>query len=211
MTNNEKKSQLRKYYLNLIPYQFRSEKNLELMGIYIDRLINASGIFDNLLDVLDIDKMEGKSLDFIGENIIGVDRSSVPFLDPPSGELLTKLNDVDYRFILKFALIVKNVYPSLPNIQQILDRFFLNQIWITSNKDLTVSYIFDESIPLYIIQNLKMKNLIPAPAGITIELWKKPLNKKFFTLPVFYQDGLPIYKPFEQGFGGVLYHDSYKI
>lgn len=211
MTNNEKKSQLRKYYLNLIPYQFRSEKNLELMGIYIDRLINASGIFDNLLDILDIDKMEGKSLDFIGENIIGVDRSSVPFLDPASGVLLTKLNDIDYRFILKFALIVKNVYPSLSNIQQILDRFFLNQIWVTSTKNFTISYIFDESIPLYIIQNLQIKNLIPAPAGVTIELQKKPLNKKFFALPVFYQDGLPVYKPFEQGFGGVLYHDSYKI
>ena len=232
MTNEEKKSQLTKYYLDKIPYQFRTQYNLELIRVYINALINSGALFENFLDILNIDKMEGKSLDFIGETLIGIDRSSVPFYDVSNnaqiifndiifedfilyeGEIQenTVLSDVNYRIILKFALIVKNITFSLPNINTAFKNFFGNGVYVCSKKPLTLSFVFDSSVfSKVLIQNLKAKNLIPAPAGVSIELWYLPAGKKFFSFPIFYQNNLPVYREFEQGFGGILYHNDFLI
>lgn len=232
MTNGEKKSQLRKYYLDKIPYQFRTEYNLQLMTRYIDALINSTAIFDNFLDILNIDKMEGKNLDFIGENLIGINRNSTPFLDITNNTIIeftdiefeellfyegepqvqTVLNDVDYRIILKFALIVKTVYPSIGNLNTAFNNLAINGVSVFSNKSLTLSYTFNLGvISKTLIQNLKSKNLIPAPAGVSIQIWALPENKKFFNFPVFYDNNLPVYRPLEQGFNGLLYHPDYVI
>lgn len=169
MTNSE----FIAYYTNLLIVQY---SRLPKAKAHIEALINLIAVIellDEVQDAYDIDTAVGVQLDVIGEFPIGLPRKA--FI----------ATDTDYRFYLKFKIILNNSNASLKEIDDLLYSFFGSSITYIDNQDMSMRYTFNvPPITITQVQFLKDNNLLPKPAGVGLEYLEAVPANPF----VFYGD-----------------------
>jgi hypothetical protein len=79
----------------------------------------------------------------------------------------TELNDDEYRFCLKFKILLNNCDSTLYTIQTLLNTYFAGKIYCVDNKDMTMDYYVNTAINNF-TQIALSQNLLPKPMGVKI-------------------------------------------
>ena len=79
----------------------------------------------------------------------------------------SKLNDADYRMMLKLKIVLNNANGTTKQINDSLYSFFGDGIKLDSGGTMKQIYFFDQSL-LDIVTFALQKNLLPKPAGVQI-------------------------------------------
>ena len=176
MTNDEIKEKLEQEYLSLLINYFSTEFNMELFRIFINSLVEGSFLYSGLADILDIDKAEGAMLDFIGKNIVGLDRSAPERV--VEGETIDYLFDSEYRTILKNGIFVKNIDYNATDIRTALSLIFGEGVYLKQENG-SILYVFDEAVvDTFLVEVIVLKNLLPRPEAISVDILMIPKNKE---------------------------------
>lgn len=208
MTDGEVYENLVAEYQSLLINYFATEFNYELFRIWISALIDGSGIF-YLGDLLNVDLMEGANLDFIGENIVGINRACDVRYDS-EGAAYSILTDPEYRVIIKIALLFKNIKCTIPAIQRAL-LFVCGEGAYVKESNLALDYIFDSTlIDRFLAQTIIQKRILPKPQAIPIKVYILENGQKFFNFPAYYNDaGVAVYNVFDAAQGLVYGNPVY--
>jgi len=83
-----------------------------------------------------------------------------------AGANSTKLGDDQYRTAILLQIILNHNDGTLYSIQSYLNTFFQGLITVTDNKDMTMTYYVDPSVPLD--PQTTLKNFLPKPMGVSI-------------------------------------------
>lgn len=194
-------------HLGYIPKPHNTENNRELMRILLTPLMDSWLDIKQLTNLPNIDKMYGAGLDFIGKNLVG-DVSREVDSSIYGSDYLT---DEDFRIVLKFAVIAKQGFPSLPNLRIAFSKFFSTGIYINQDH-VQLQYVIDEgAVPKALLQVIAQKGLFPKPAGVNMMVIVKPAGEKFFNFPIgLDNNNQPIYRPYESQ-PGLIYGANYVL
>lgn len=195
-------------HLGYIPRPHLTEYNIKIVEALLRPIADSMISIKQLADLPNIDKMSGAGLDFIGTNFIGNLTRAVD----PANYGNSYLIDTDYRIILKFAIIIKSTFPSIPNLRYAFNKLFGDGVVMIWERLLTIEYVIDTgSISSILINVLIEKQLIPKPAGINAIIIKRPPGKFFFNFPIGIDiNGKAIYKPYEAN-TGLIYGEKYVV
>lgn len=143
---------LEDYYKNLLIIQYHNKPKAQAtVAQWID-CMTGDGIMSQLWNAFDIDTAIGAQLDAIGY-FVGIGRNN--------------LNDEQYRVIIKFKILKNNVGTSMKEIDDAIYEYFGNSILVNNNKDMSITYILNNSLSA-IIPILINENLLPAPLGVGV-------------------------------------------
>lgn len=171
-------------------YQYRyAERFKQLLAIKRQRKVELREMFNRLLTRLDIDESSGAQLDGIGE-IINAPRPAIAqgeddafaFSGPTSGlgfdegkfvslftnfEDATPVNDVEYRRVLRAAIISNRASGTRPDIIQ----FFVQALGLEPQVSITTGLVTVtiERALLQFEQRI-VDSLAPLAAGVTLEI-----------------------------------------
>ena len=184
---------LQDYYANLLILQYHSKpKAIATIKTSVS-LYAGDGLIFQLPDLLDIDKAQGVQLDLIGKilgcsrNVQGLTLDKTYFSFSHTGAVgfstvakLSKgiwktvhnstqsvysLQDVDYRYLLKFKAI-KNIWRgSMQDIDDLLFNMFGNSIEMINNGDLSVTYKVLPTIAVALAAAIHL-GYLKAPMGV---------------------------------------------
>lgn len=184
--------EVKEYYADLLILQYRNKKKARETIKLGAEIYLGDGLIFQLQDILDIDKAEGKQLDIIGKILqcprivegINPEVRYFSFEKPNAKGFSTKnslsdgawknqfnslfsiysLPDGSYRVLLKFKAIKNRLRGSMAEIDDLLFNIFGNEIRLTNNQDLTITYTINDSI------------LIPAQAAIKLGYLNAPIG-----------------------------------
>ena len=119
------------------------------------------------------------------------------YADPliEGGDLLTyaqvlsktqKLDDEDYRFLMKLKIAKNNTNHSLFEIATDMNRFFGDKLRFRDNFNMSINYFYDDSM-IEIITIAKDKDCLPRPIGVALNLIKD--NVDYFSMATYQVDG----------------------
>lgn len=143
---------------------------LDIIGMYlgIDRIVTGIPFNRDYFGFMEY-----------GENpLTAIYKGFIQYGDtPPDTQMLTyrtsqdvlKLNDEEFRKILKFRIIQCKTIYSLYEIDEALFKFFGEEVYVEDNEDMTITYWFDSgSTRLATI--LQSENLLPKPMGVEVTI-----------------------------------------
>lgn len=154
--------QIAEYYAKLLILQYREkEKAFETV-----KFLASLAIIDQLpLDVQSafaIGSAIGVQLDVIGK-YVGVTRYGNGFSMPIT------LDDEDFTQLIRIAILTNNAGSSLYTIQNLLNTFFEDQIFVFDYKNMHLSYFINSSVGSQdLVQLLVTQNLLPKPMAVQI-------------------------------------------
>ncbi|MBQ1988396.1 MAG: DUF2612 domain-containing protein [Clostridia bacterium] len=187
-------SNVEEYYANLLILQYRNKPKARATVKLGADIYLGDGLVFELNDILNIDIAVGKQLDLIGQ-ILGCNRS-IPGFAPDTEffsfekenaygysdkNALSKgywksyfnstgsaydLQDSDYRNLLKFKAAYNLKRGSMGELDAIYYTFFGDNLAMTNNKDLTVTYTADSSLSVA-LQAAIFLDYIKPPMGIS--------------------------------------------
>lgn len=79
-----------------------------------------------------------------------------------------RMNDPEFRQVIKFRALVHSTFLSLANIDSILFQFFKAYVTLTDNGNMTITYTNSPSNPDQLYTLVKQSNSLPKPAGVQI-------------------------------------------
>ena len=148
------------YYTNLLIIQYIGKVKARAQ---IEAFINPA-VMDNLpvsvQNAFDIDTAEGVQLDVIGK-YAGVTRygqgQNAPII----------LIDSEFRLLIKLAIIKNSYGSSLAEIQQLLNQFFPDAIFVFDYLNMRMSYFVDSTaFSNELIQLVIQQDLLPYPMAV---------------------------------------------
>lgn len=187
-------SNVEEYYANLLILQYRNKPNARATVKLGADIYLGDGLVFELNDILNIDIAVGRQLDLIGQ-ILGCSRN-IPGFTPDTEffsfekenafgysdkNTLSKgywksyfnstgssfaLQDSDYRNLLKFKAAYNLKRGSMGELDEIYYTFFGDNLTMTNNKDLTVTYTANSSLSVA-LQAAIFLDYIKPPMGIS--------------------------------------------
>lgn len=151
-------------YLNVITSQHRTkEKYINFVSNLLKPLFDVAECLLNYDYDFDLDYAVGNQLDIIGK-IVGVDR----YVDFVLSDGTNKLNDDDYRVLVKAKIAQNHWDGTRENIFNIWDNLFPNvRLNLIDNLNMTcLVFVSAESMTQNQIGMLYAGLLVPRPAGV---------------------------------------------
>lgn len=150
------------YYCNLLIIQYRQKtKARATIAAWIEPLL-MDQLPVQVENAFDINTAEGVQLDVLGK-YVGVSRNGYTLSGPVT------LDDSDYRQLIKMVIIKNNSGSSLATIQNLLAAAFPNQIFITDNQTMGLTYLLIESLGTNdLLEILATGGYLPAPMGVQV-------------------------------------------
>lgn len=164
------------YYVGLLILQYRQEPRAratiaaQVAPIIMNQLPLAAQ------DAFNVDTAIGAQLDVLGK-YAGVTRNGFGFTGPVT------LNDDDFRTLIRLAIISNSNGSSLSQIQDLLHRFFPNEIFVFDFANMHMGYMLDPSIGSQDFISLFIREgLLPKPMGVTLAsvIYVPDIGKKYF-------------------------------
>lgn len=144
---------------------------LDIIGQYVgvDRFFFTQQLDGDYFGFADAQDMAG-----VSANIVGFDDASAPsktgeFLDASAlvGSEL-RLNDTNYRQLIKLKIAQNNSSHSTKSISDILFDSFAGDVILTDGYDMTITYLFNAESTI-LIEAAREKMVLPKPAGVGIK------------------------------------------
>lgn len=155
---------IKDYYANLLIIQYR---NLPNARGTIESLVGesyADGISLDVLNAFDLETAVGQQLDILGK-YIGLSRQVNIFLPNQT----TRLNDDDYRTLLKLKLITNNGRASTGEIKKSLYELFPDTIRVYDNRDMSYTYFVSDTLQ-DLMTVIVSEELLPLPMSVEYRL-----------------------------------------
>lgn len=155
---------IKDYYANLLIIQYR---NLPNARGTIESLVGesyADGISLDVLNAFDLETAVGQQLDILGK-YIGLSRQVNIFLPNQT----TRLNDDDYRTLLKLKLITNNGRASTGEIKKSLYELFPDTIRVYDNRDMSYTYFVSDTLQ-DLMTIIVSEELLPLPMSVEYRL-----------------------------------------
>ncbi len=187
---------VKNYYADLLILQYRNKpKARETIKLGAE-LYLADGLVFQLQDILDIDKVKGIPLDWIGKILnasrkvqgLLIDRKFFSF-EKKDGALgfstkyktsdgifktyynstlsFYSLSNEDYRILLKFKALANIQRASMAQMDENLWNTFKGDVLLKNNQDLTITYVIANKLNIPLLAALK-KGYLRAPLGIGV-------------------------------------------
>jgi hypothetical protein len=150
------------YYADLLILQYRGkEKAYAHIQTLVENVI-MDQLPDSVQNGFDIETAVGDQLDFIGK-YVGVSRTTYTFT-----QAIT-LDDDDFRTYIKVGILKNNAGSSLFEIQELLNIYFPDSIFVFDFKNMTLSYIFDSALGSRPLAEVFVRSgFLPKPMGVAI-------------------------------------------
>ena len=144
---------------------------LDILGYYIgiNRLYQGQN-FDNL-NLMGFSDYAGYSTAVYGFNTYSNFNSDISDGILTYSELIStsnKLNDDDFRFLLKLKVAQNNCDHSCYSIDKILTTFFGTEVFYVDNQDMTMTYFISDNYSK-LVPVMLQKNLLLRPMGVMID------------------------------------------
>jgi hypothetical protein len=163
-------SNIVQYYADLLIIQYRSKPKANATIKLMVEIILQNGILLDVFDAFNPETCIGKQQDILGK-WVGIDRYYL-------GDGITQaLSDEDYRVVLNFRAISNSIDMSPSAIDNALFQFFGDDIICTTEDNLTIYYLVEDSV-FNLALILLQKKALPKPIGVRIGGIVK--NKKWF-------------------------------
>lgn len=188
-------SNIVQYYTDLLIIQYRSKPKASATISAMVNIILQNGILLDVLDAFNPDTCVGKQQDILGK-WVGIDRYY--YTDTESAAL----SDSDYRIVLNFKVAANATDMTCYSIDNILYNFFGDTVICTTNDDLRIFYIVNET-SFALASILLQKKVLPKPLGVAIGGLIK--NKIWFGLST-YETFL---KPIPTNITGLATYENY--
>lgn len=125
-----------------------------------------------------------------------------------------KLNDDDFRFIIKLKIIQNNINHSHESIDESIFKFFGDTIIPDSDGNMSMVYFVDKDAGL-LIQVAVQKDVLPRPLSVKLDTIKKDPDKKFFSFTTYSGEdnknlstGFTTYSDFDNSEGEILNYEK---
>ena len=164
MATKASSQDIKDYYANLLIIQYR---NLPNARGTIESLVGesyADGISLDVLNAFDLETAVGQQLDILGK-YIGLSRQVNIFLPNQT----TRLNDDDYRTLLKLKLITNNGRASTGDIKKSLYELFPDTIRVYDNRDMSYTYFVSDTLQ-DLMTVIVSERLLPLPMSVDYRL-----------------------------------------
>lgn len=164
MATKASSQDIKDYYANLLIIQYR---NLPNARGTIESLVGesyADGISLDVLNAFDLETAVGQQLDILGK-YIGLSRQVKIFLPNQT----TRLNDDDYRTLLKLKLITNNGRASTGEIKKSLYELFPDTIRVYDNRDMSYTYFVSDTLQ-DLMTIIVSEELLPLPMSVEYRL-----------------------------------------
>lgn len=155
-------AKLSAYYANLLILQYRAKPKAYATAFYLasQAIINQLPI--NVQAAFGLDSAAGVQLDTIGV-YVGVTRTGNGFFQPIT------LNDADFRTLITVGILTNNSGSSLADIQNLIDIYFKDKIFVFDYQAMQLNYYFDSSVGSQeLVQLLITEKLLPRPMAVRI-------------------------------------------
>lgn len=163
------------YYVNLLILQYiklpkaAATIYANVLPIIMDQLPDA------VLNAFNVDTAVGQQLDWIGK-YVGVTRLNYT----PTAQV--SLDDDDYRTLIKMIIIKNNSGSSLGTIQSLLQANFGNQVIVTDNQAMSLSYTLLNTLgSASLLAVLVYNDYLPRPMAVETSVVIVPV----FEFPLF--------------------------
>lgn len=164
MATKASSQDIKDYYANLLIIQYR---NLPNARGTLESLVGesyADGISLDVLNAFDLETAVGQQLDILGK-YIGLSRQVKIFLPDQT----TRLNDDDYRTLLKLKLITNNGTASTGEIKKSLYELFPDTIRVYDNRDMSYTYFVSDTLQ-DLMKVIVSEELLPLPMSVEYRL-----------------------------------------
>lgn len=144
--------------------------SLQAAGVSITPVILETDVtlplaVQNAFNLIGSNPAQGVQLDVIGK-YAGVTRSGYNSL----GEPIT-LNDSDFLTLIQFAILKNSAGSSLSTIQDLLFKFFPDEILVFDYRNMRMSYLISSSIGSQnLVELLVSEGLLPKPMGVQLSV-----------------------------------------
>lgn len=161
---------LLKYYSDLLILQYHDKpKAIATIQLFVKQVI-ADGLFMEILNSYDLDIAVGVQLDRIGK-LVGCPRYVVG---------VGVLTDDEYRLLIKFKIVLNSLSANEKNIDDSLYTNFNLDFIAINEKNMSMSFIFSESLNKVLQAVLKL-NYLPLPLGVGLgDIVQVPDTQKVF-------------------------------
>ena len=166
---------LSQYYANLLILQYRAKPKAYATSQYLALQAIVNQIPLDVQAAFGLDSAVGVQLDTIGK-YVGVKRSGNGFFAPIT------LNDADFRSLITIGILTNNAGSSLADIQNLINIFFKNKIFVFDYQTMQLNYFFDSSAGSQdLVQLLVTEQLLPRPMAVQIAsiIYAPGINKFF--------------------------------
>lgn len=125
------------------------------------------------------DTAVGDQLDTIAK-YVGVSRQGYGFNGPVT------LNDAEFLLFIQMGIIRNRSGSSLATIQELLNQFFPNEIFVFDYQTMQMGYLISTSIgDQNLIDMFVTQGLLPRPMGVAISVIAVPVIDKFFAFRTY--------------------------
>lgn len=173
--------QLQTYYANLLILQYRSKPK----AFATIRAVAKAAIINQIplavQDAFNLDTAIGVQLDVLGK-YAGVTRNGYDFSGPVT------LDDENFRQLIKIQIIQNSSGSSLADIDNLLEIFFENVIFVFDHKDMRMSYYIDSNeVSTELAEFFVMGGFLPRPMGVQLSaIIYAPVLDTFFGFRTYY-------------------------
>jgi len=155
-------------YIKLLIIQYKNKPKARATIDLVASQLFSDDVYFQVNDAFNLDTAIGKQLDTLGK-YIKLDR----FLNDG-----TKLNDEDFRILIKFRIIQNNSSHSHFSIDESIKLFFENTVIASSNNKMDIVYYIPEILEDVILASIQ-KKVLPRPMAVNLTVIKKKDNKMF--------------------------------
>lgn len=178
------------YYADLLILQYKSKPKARAHIEFLTKLAYVDDLALELRNAFDIETAVGVQLDILAK-YVGVTRDGYV-----GGNNIT-LDDDDFRQLIKLAQAKNTSGSSLFDIDNLLEEFFNNQIFVIDYQTMRLSYMLDSGLGSTDFVHMAIsQGLLPKPMGVGIgSIIYAPELTKFFGFRR-YEHNTPNNKPF---------------
>lgn len=151
------------YYANLLIIQYIGKPKAYATIQSLVAMVVMDQLPQQVQDAFTIGTAEGVQLDILGE-YVGVTRYAHLLNNSP-----ITLNDDQFTKLIQLAAIKNNAGSSLADIQNLLQAYFANEIFVYDGADMQLSYLIAASVgDIDLIQVFIKEGLLPKPMGVEL-------------------------------------------
>lgn len=163
------------FYANLLILQYKGKPKAYAMIQALVGPVIMDQLPNEVQNAFGLDTAVGVQLDVIGI-YVGVVRSGYV-----NGLPIT-LDDPDFASLIRMAIVTNSSGSSLSDIQNLLQTFFPNQVFVFDYANMHMSYFVNESVgSLDLVRLFISEGLLPKPMGVQLaSVIYGPIIDKFF-------------------------------
>lgn len=154
--------QLIDYYANLLILQYRGKPKAYATIQAFVKMFIMDQIPTQVQDAFNLDSAVGVQLDVLGK-YAGVSRKGFNFTGPVT------LGDDDFRSLIKLAIVENYSGSSLSDIQNLLQIYFANALFVFDYQNMRMSYFLDSTaIGEQLAEFFIRQGSLPKPMGVQL-------------------------------------------